>query len=179
MRERNTAKARRRAFWRSKIRFTGARLARFHSLSLKNIASRLSRWFRAWILCASMMLPIWKRNSDDSVCAIVVEPIQGEGGIFPVSEDFLDARARTCHAARRRAHRRRNSVRARPHGPSVRLPEISRRCQTSSCSRSHWQAACRSARFSQAKNLRRHSLQGCTAPPLAAGRLSAPSRLNF
>jgi acetylornithine/N-succinyldiaminopimelate aminotransferase len=25
---------------------------------------------------------------DDSVCAIVIEPIQGEGGIFPISEEF-------------------------------------------------------------------------------------------
>lgn len=31
---------------------------------------------------------------DDSVCAVVVETIQGEGGIFPVSEDFWE-RART------------------------------------------------------------------------------------
>ena len=27
---------------------------------------------------------------DDTVCAIVIEPIQGEGGIFPVSEEFWE-----------------------------------------------------------------------------------------
>ena len=29
-----------------------------------------------------------ERKFDDSVCAIVVEPIQGEGGIFPMSGEF-------------------------------------------------------------------------------------------
>ena len=29
-----------------------------------------------------------ERKFDDSVCALVVETIQGEGGIFPVSQDF-------------------------------------------------------------------------------------------
>ena len=27
---------------------------------------------------------------DDTVCAIVIEPMQGEGGVFPVSEEFWD-----------------------------------------------------------------------------------------
>lgn len=38
---------------------------------------------------------------DDAVCAIVIEPIQGEGGIFPISEEFWEkARAlATRHAA--------------------------------------------------------------------------------
>ena len=39
----------------------------------------------------------------DSVCAIFVEPMQGEGGIFPVSEDILAPRERTYFAARSRA----------------------------------------------------------------------------
>ena len=43
---------------------------------------------------------------DDSVCAIVIEPIQGEGGIYPISDSVLEARARTGHAARRGADRR-------------------------------------------------------------------------
>ncbi len=43
---------------------------------------------------------------DDSVCAIVIEPIQGEGGIYEVSEAFWQ-RARRAHARpRRRADRR-------------------------------------------------------------------------
>ena len=69
---------------------------------------------------------------DDSVCALVVETIQGEGGIFPVSEAFWQARARSGHAARRRADRRRNSVRPGTHRPLLRLSEISRRRRTSS-----------------------------------------------
>jgi acetylornithine/N-succinyldiaminopimelate aminotransferase len=38
-----------------------------------------------------------ERKFDDTVCAIVLETIQGEGGIFPVSEQFWD-RARTLAA---------------------------------------------------------------------------------
>ena len=42
---------------------------------------------------------------DDSVCAIVIEPIQGEGGIYPISTRFLDARSRTGQPLRRGADR--------------------------------------------------------------------------
>lgn len=33
---------------------------------------------------------------DDSVCAIIVEPIQGEGGIYPASPEFLQNLRRLC-----------------------------------------------------------------------------------
>ena len=34
------------------------------------------------------MSPISRREFDDTVCAVVIEPIQGEGGIFLASEEF-------------------------------------------------------------------------------------------
>ncbi|MBI1750289.1 MAG: acetylornithine transaminase [Acidobacteria bacterium] len=33
---------------------------------------------------------------DDTVCAIVLEPIQGEGGVFPVSEEFYSRARQLC-----------------------------------------------------------------------------------
>ena len=43
---------------------------------------------------------------DDSICAIVIEPIQGEGGSFRGERSVLESGARAGHAARRRADRR-------------------------------------------------------------------------
>ena len=51
--------------------------------------------------------------------AVIVEPIQGEGGVRPISQATADAIARGLPAHRRAAHRRRSAVRPRPHRPSV------------------------------------------------------------
>ena len=47
------------------------------------------------------MSPTWNQKFDDSVCAVLLETVQGEGGIYPVSETFWN-RARalaTQHGA--------------------------------------------------------------------------------
>ncbi len=75
---------------------------------------------------------------DDSVCAFVLETIQGEGGIYPVSEAFWRRVRATGHAARCRADRRRNSVRPRTDGAPFRVSEI--RFASGHCDRG--QAAC-------------------------------------
>ena len=47
--------------------------------------------------------------------AIIVEPIQGEGGVRPMSPALAKAIEKACAADRRAAHRRRDPVRHRPH----------------------------------------------------------------
>ncbi len=37
-----------------------------------------------------------KALADDTTCAIIVEPVQGEGGIYPASPDFLEGLRRLC-----------------------------------------------------------------------------------
>jgi len=37
-----------------------------------------------------------KEKFDESVCGIILEPIQGEGGIYPLSEDFLNLAKELC-----------------------------------------------------------------------------------
>ena len=96
---------------------------------------------------------------DDAVCAVIIEPIQGEGGIYPVSEEFWK-RAREL---------------ATQHGAALIADEIQcglgrtgrafayqrlEGCRTSSSSQSRWPAGCRLARFSRARN----SLHFCARP---------------
>ena len=54
--------------------------------------------------------------------AIVAEPIQGEGGVRPLSPEFAAAIDARLHAHRRAADRRRDPVRPRPHRRAVLLP---------------------------------------------------------
>ncbi len=44
-----------------------------------------------------------KRQFDGSVCAVCLETIQGEGGIYPVSAEFLQTARRADRAHRRAA----------------------------------------------------------------------------
>ena len=169
---------RRRASWRSKIRFTAARSARFRSPIRRNIASRSSRWFPAWNSFASTM---WRPRGE----------IRRHGlrhrhradsrrrRNFPDQRGILAAGARARDAVRCRVDRRRNSIRPGTHRPLFRLSEISTRCRTSSPWPSRLPAACRSALSSPTKNSPRHFLRGCTARRLAADRWSAPRRSNF
>ena len=78
----------RRAFWRWKIPFMGARLARFRSRIRRNTASRLSRWCPGVEFVRLNDVADLEAKFDATVCAIVIEPIQGEGGIYPVSDEF-------------------------------------------------------------------------------------------
>jgi len=61
---------------------------------------------------------------DESVCGVLIETVQGEGGIYPVSEAFWN-RARelaTKHGAV--TDRGRNSMRPGANGATIRLPAI-------------------------------------------------------
>ena len=56
-----------------------------------------------------------------TTAAIIVEPIQGEGGVRPLTPAFAAAINEACAPHRRAAHRRRSAERARPHRLSVLL----------------------------------------------------------
>ena len=51
----------------------------------------------------------------ENVAAIVIEPVQGEGGFVVAPPEFVDGRARDLRRARDRARRRRGADRLRPH----------------------------------------------------------------
>ena len=58
---------------------------------------------------------IEKQVGADNVAAIVIEPIQGEGGFIVPAPGFLPALADWCRGQRHRLRRRRDPDRLRPH----------------------------------------------------------------
>ena len=60
----------------------------FRSRIRRNIASRLSRWLPGVEFVRLNDVADLEAKFDDSVCAIVVEAMQGEGGIYPMSGAF-------------------------------------------------------------------------------------------
>ena len=58
---------------------------------------------------------------DERTAAVLIEPIQGEGGIHPIDPELLAAGARGLRRARRAADLRRDPVRHGPHRHAVGL----------------------------------------------------------
>ena len=58
----------------------------------------------------------------DTVAAVLLEPLQGEGGVMVPSSDYLGAVRDLCSERNASAHARRGADRAGPHGTLVRLP---------------------------------------------------------
>ena len=77
--------------WR--IPSTAAPRARWRQPRRKNIASRLSRLLPGVRFVKFNNVADLEKKFDGSVCAVLIEPIQGEGGINPVTPEFF-ARAR-------------------------------------------------------------------------------------
>ena len=63
-----------------------------------------------------------RRRSTRAVAAVLLEPVQGEGGVNPATAGVLPRRAAAVRRARRAAHARRGADRPRPHRAVVRLP---------------------------------------------------------
>ncbi len=59
----------------------------------------------------------------EKTAAIILEPIQGEGGVRPLTQEFANAVNEVCRRTGRSSDRRRSAVRARPDRPCVLLPE--------------------------------------------------------
>ena len=103
---------------------------------------------------------------DDKVCGIVLEPIQGEGGIQVSSPEFLRACREARRPAPRRAHLRRDSMRHGTHRPALRLPAFRRHArrglhrQADGCRPSHGRVS-GEGRFRAAHHARqaRHDLR--------------------
>ncbi len=58
---------------------------------------------------------------DDTTVAVLIEPIQGEAGVIIPPDGYLRAVRDVCTRADVLVHGRRDPVRARPHGPHVRV----------------------------------------------------------
>ena len=72
---------------------------------------------------------IEKQVGADNVAAVLIEPIQGEGGFVVPAPGFLPALADWCRERGRRLHRRRDPDRLLPHRRLVRLRARGRRAR--------------------------------------------------
>ena len=101
-------------------------------------ASRASRrWRRSSAPSRRMVAP-------ETVAAIIVEPVQGEGGFRVAPPEFLAGLRRALRPARDRPDRRRGADRLRPDGPLLRHRARGRRARSRSASPSRSPTACRS-----------------------------------
>ena len=106
--------------------------------------------------------------------AILIEPVQGEGGIHPASAEFLAAARSLADEHGAMLDLRRDPVRRRPHGQLLRVASSSASGPTRSRSPRGSPTAFRSARCSSPTERRRASSPATTAAPSAATPSSAP-----
>ena len=82
--------------WHWRIRFTDAPSVRWPPPVRKNTAILLHRLVPGVGFVAFNDVDDLKRQFDGSVCAICLETIQGEGGIRPLSPEFLQSARQLC-----------------------------------------------------------------------------------
>lgn len=110
---------------------------------------------------------------DDTVCAVMFEYVQGEGGVMALQQDFVDEYSDS--ALRRTSSPSRTKYRPASAGPvSSLLGTISARRLTSRLSQRDLQAAFRSACAFPERSARKFSRPARTAPHSAATPFPAP-----
>jgi hypothetical protein len=112
---------------------------------------------------------------DERTAAVLLEPVQGEGGIWPLDEDLLVAARERCDETAPRSSSTRSSA---AWGARARCGTSSRprSCPTWSPPPRRSAAACRSGRSSAARGWPGSSRRAITARPFPAGPWSPPPR---
>ena len=156
---------------RSKARSTAARWARSRSPASRRSARRSSR------SCPGVRFATPETLADavgPDTAAILLEPVQGEGGVRPLAAETLERGARARRRARRAARLRRGADRRRPHRRRSSPGSSSASGPTPSRSRRGSRTGCRSARCSSPTTRRAASCPATTPRPSAATRSRAP-----
>ena len=158
---------------------TAARWARSRSPASRPSGRRSRRCPATSTSCPTATSRRCAAAVDETTAAVVLEPIQGEGGVVPPPAGYLAPAARDRQRDRRAARPRRGADRHRPH----RATGSPTRPRASRPTSSRWPrgsaAGCRSARASPSARRPSCSRPASTAPPSAATRSScaaAPRR---
>ena len=106
----------------------------FHGRTLETIAATMQDWLQdsfrplpgGFVACTpndvDELCAIFEQLGSE-ICAVMLEPIQGESGVHPMTEEFMAAARDLAHDGRR-AYRRRGPVRSVPLRQTVRLPDL-------------------------------------------------------
>ena len=111
---------------------------------------------------------------DPTVAAVLLEPVQGEGGVNPASRRVLPGRAAAVRRAGRAVHGRRGADRPRPHRPLVRLPAPGRAARRGHHGQGARQRRAHRRLLGPAGGVGGVRVRATTPPPTAASRSPPP-----
>ena len=116
-----------------------------------------------------------ERRSTPTCRRVLLEPVQGEGGVNPADRRVLPGRAGAVRRARPADHGRRGADRLRPHRRVVRLPALRRPARRRDAGQGARQRHARSARAGPSARWPPRSSRA-TTPRRTAARRSPPRR---